>query len=67
MQFLHHVSDFPGLHRAVPVSGLPVQLSATPARPPERPPLLGEHTDAVLAELGYSPADIAEFRAHRVI
>jgi crotonobetainyl-CoA:carnitine CoA-transferase CaiB-like acyl-CoA transferase len=67
MQFLHHISDFPGLHRAVPVSGLPVQLSATPARPPERPPLLGEHTDAVLAELGYSPADIAELRAHRVI
>jgi crotonobetainyl-CoA:carnitine CoA-transferase CaiB-like acyl-CoA transferase len=67
MQFLHQVSDFPGLHRAVPVSGLPVQLSATPARPPERPPLLGEHTDAVLTELGYSTADISDLRAHRVI
>jgi crotonobetainyl-CoA:carnitine CoA-transferase CaiB-like acyl-CoA transferase len=67
MQFLHQVSDYPGLHRAVPVSGLPVQLSATPARPPERPPLLGEHTDAVLTELGYSTADISDLRAHRVI
>jgi crotonobetainyl-CoA:carnitine CoA-transferase CaiB-like acyl-CoA transferase len=67
MQFLHSVSAFPGLHGAVPVSGLPVQLSATPGKPPERPPLLGEHTDAVLADLGYTPADIVELRAHRVI
>jgi crotonobetainyl-CoA:carnitine CoA-transferase CaiB-like acyl-CoA transferase len=67
MQFLHSVCAFPGLHGAVPVSGLPVQLSATPGKPPERPPLLGEHTDAVLADLGYTPADIVELRAHRVI
>ena len=32
-----------------------------------RPPLLGEHTDAVLAELGYTPQRIAELRERRAI
>jgi crotonobetainyl-CoA:carnitine CoA-transferase CaiB-like acyl-CoA transferase len=34
----------------------------------ERPPAkLGEHTDEVLAEAGYSPAEIAELRAAKVV
>jgi crotonobetainyl-CoA:carnitine CoA-transferase CaiB-like acyl-CoA transferase len=67
MQFLHAVAGYPGLHQPVPVSGLPVQLSLTPGTLPERPPLLGEHTDGVLTELGYTSRDIAELRAHDVI
>ena len=31
------------------------------------PPALGEHTDAVLVELGHRPADIARLRAAKVI
>jgi len=31
------------------------------------PPQFGEHTDAVLAELGYSTGDIATFRAAKAI
>ena len=30
-------------------------------------PTLGEHTDAILGELGYSPAAISDLRGHGVI
>jgi crotonobetainyl-CoA:carnitine CoA-transferase CaiB-like acyl-CoA transferase len=32
-----------------------------------RPPLLGEHTDALLAELGFTSAAIAALRAQKVV
>jgi len=44
-----------------------VKLSRTPAAIVQATPELGEHTDEILAELGYSAADLAELRAHGVI
>ncbi|MBL1093984.1 MULTISPECIES: CaiB/BaiF CoA transferase family protein [Streptomyces] len=41
----------------------PLKLSDTPARIRTAPPLLGQHTDEVLTETGYSPADIAALHA----
>ncbi len=67
MNFLHAIADFPGLRRPVPISGLPVDLSVTPGTAPGRPPLLGEHTDAVLAELGYTTAEVAALKESAVI
>jgi crotonobetainyl-CoA:carnitine CoA-transferase CaiB-like acyl-CoA transferase len=32
-----------------------------------RAPLLGEHTDQILSELGYKPAEIVALRAARVV
>lgn len=59
--------DFPGLPVPAPISDTPVRFSASSAGIRTRAPLLGEHTDAVLAELGYSEAEIAELRAQRAI
>ncbi|WP_410670310.1 formyl-CoA transferase [Amycolatopsis sp. cmx-4-68] len=46
--------------------GCPLKLSDSPVEI-ERPPLLGEHNDEVLAELGYSEAELDKFRAAGVI
>jgi crotonobetainyl-CoA:carnitine CoA-transferase CaiB-like acyl-CoA transferase len=46
----------------------PLKLSATPVRKERPPPLLGQHTDEVLADvLGLSPERIAQLRAQEVI
>jgi crotonobetainyl-CoA:carnitine CoA-transferase CaiB-like acyl-CoA transferase len=46
----------------------PLNFSRTPAKPSGPPPLLGEHTAAVLAEvLGYSADDLAELERAGVI
>lgn len=52
---------------ATRVIGAPIKLSDTAASLRAAPPVLGQHTDAVLGELGYSAADIANLREKRVI
>jgi formyl-CoA transferase len=46
--------------------GNPIKMSDSPTEV-MRSPLLGEHTDEVLSQLGYSAQDIAKLREERVI
>lgn len=52
-----------------PVPGVrtPIVLSESPLRYERASPRLGADTDAVLAELGYAPAEIARLRAEGVV
>jgi len=49
------------------VMGQPLVFHATPARDPGPPPTLGQHTDAVLAEIGYDAAAVADLRARGIV
>jgi crotonobetainyl-CoA:carnitine CoA-transferase CaiB-like acyl-CoA transferase len=64
--FLQEV-DYPGLPKPAPLARAAVRLSETPGEIVTRPPTLGEHTDVVLAELGYDATAIAALREKRVV
>jgi crotonobetainyl-CoA:carnitine CoA-transferase CaiB-like acyl-CoA transferase len=66
MSWFRPVADYPGLPRPAPVPDLPLRFSANTAGITRRPPLLGEHTDEVLRELGYDAAAIAELHRQGV-
>jgi crotonobetainyl-CoA:carnitine CoA-transferase CaiB-like acyl-CoA transferase len=51
----------------IPVVSMPVAFSDMDPGVRRHAPMRGEHTDEVLGELGYSPADIAELRAKRAV
>ena len=52
---------------AVKGLGIPVKLSETPGEIRRAAPLLGEHTEETLAELGYSKKEIADLRERSII
>jgi len=60
---LPHPLNDAGVH----IVASPLKLSATPVQYRRAPPLLGQHTDEVLAELGLDAAAIAALRAQAVI
>jgi crotonobetainyl-CoA:carnitine CoA-transferase CaiB-like acyl-CoA transferase len=66
MGYLKRV-PFPGASRPVPLIETPFRLSATPGSIRRRAPLLGEHTDDVLTEIGYGTSEIADLRANKIV
>jgi crotonobetainyl-CoA:carnitine CoA-transferase CaiB-like acyl-CoA transferase len=59
--------DYPGAPKPVPLADTAVRLSLTPGSIRHRAPTLGEHTDEVLRELGYSAQDIESLRKAAVV
>ncbi|MEE8435452.1 MAG: CoA transferase [bacterium] len=64
--FLHLVEG-PNLPAPAPIARTPLELSGTLLKTPGPAPALGEHTAAILGELGYGPEDIAALRDKGVI
>tara|TARA_B100001142_G_scaffold153519_1_gene153985 strand:+ start:7675 stop:8880 length:1206 start_codon:yes stop_codon:yes gene_type:complete len=59
--------EYPGLDIPAPLMKTPVELSETPGEIRTRPPTLGEHTDQLMEELGYSAEEISDLREKRIV
>ena len=60
-------ATYPGLAGTYPLAPHPVDMSGTAVGLHRSAPALGEHTDVILAELGFSATDIAGLRERRVV
>lgn len=58
--------DFPGIGSA-PVAATPVKLHGTPGTVRNRAPMLGEHSDEILNDLGYSAGEIETLKNAGVV
>ncbi len=51
----------------VKMVGNPIKMSATPVEYRQAPPLLGQHTEEILQELGYTLEDIQALKANQIV
>lgn len=59
--------SYPSAAAPAPVIRAPIGLSASPKAPLAPAPQVGEHSDAILAELGIDPAAISALRADGIV
>jgi formyl-CoA transferase len=60
-------ADVPGVGRDLRVVRTGIRLDGAPPAVDTPPPRLGEHTDAILSELGYDAEEIARLKAQRTV
>jgi crotonobetainyl-CoA:carnitine CoA-transferase CaiB-like acyl-CoA transferase len=60
-------SAYPGMSKPASITATPFDLSETPGTVRHPAPTLGEHTDAILADLGYDPSQVAGLRARAIV
>lgn len=58
--------DHPSLGK-INIPGYPIRFSKSAAGTATPAPAIGEHTDAVLEDMGYSPDEIAELKSDKVV
>ena len=66
MEFLVNTA-YPGVEGHAPVARMPMDFSTIDNSIRSRAPTLGEHTDEILTELGYSTEDIEQLHAVRAV
>jgi crotonobetainyl-CoA:carnitine CoA-transferase CaiB-like acyl-CoA transferase len=69
-QVIHQEMLLEAIHKSIgPIKmiGFPVKMEKSPCRINFAPPVLGEHTDEILKELGYSREEITELRKNNVV
>lgn len=59
--------EFPGTPHAVPLASPAIGMSSTPPTIRRRAPMVGEHTDEVLRELGYSAEEIQKLKQAKIV
>jgi len=59
--------EYPGMNSPAPLMKTPVELSKTPGEIRSRPPMLGEHTDEIMKELGFNQGQISDLKENRVV
>ena len=59
--------SYPNLQKPAPIVVSPLELSENPGKIKTRAPLLGEHTNQILTELGYSEEEISSLRDKRIV
>ncbi len=67
VQHLGIATKLNGGNRETSYVGQPIGLSRTPAQIVSHPPELGQHTDEILAEMGYDAGKIADLKARQVV